>query len=593
LPKNDANSFYFLNNVISRASLSNSQIKMGKFFFIIFINCLFTKFSYANPAFKHGFSIFGELKYKQNFMHFDYVDKNAQKKGEIKFGVEGTFNSLNPFILKGISVGGIDFLYDSLAEKSDDEIGSFYGLIAKEINLDETSIAFKLRKDARWHDGKKITADDVVFTFYKLVEEGHPAYKIAYYGVKNIVKKNPYEVKFEFNDNKNKDLPALIAQMKILPKHYYKKVKFNETSLEPPVGSGPYKIKEVSVGKRIIYERVRDYWAQDIPINKGRYNFSNIYYEYYKDNNVLIEGFKAGKYDFREENVARNWANAYNIKKVESGEIIKKTIPHSLMVGMQAFVLNLRKEKFQDIALRKALTYGFDFEWLNDHIFYGAYKRTNSYFQNSEFSYKNFSLPRSSGDGFNHDNMLEARKILLASGYKFHHDLLLDKKTNKPIEVEFLIDSKAFEMVISPFIKNLRKIGILAKSRFIEENQYAARVRNFDFDVIVSGFSNSQIPGNELMRYWHSSYKNIVGGQNLSGLNDNVVDKLVEEISMSKNKNKIKNLCKKLDKVMLENYYVIPQWHNNTYRILYRDIFKMPKIQPKYSLGIDTWFAKN
>lgn len=571
--------------------------------FLTILSLLFFSLSNSTKAddgFKHGISVFGNLKYPPNFKHFDYASPAAPKRGEIKLGAEGSFNSLNPFILKGLAASNIDAIYDSLTEGADDEISSRYGLLAESMKLsaDKFSLTFKLRKNAYWHDGKKITADDVVFTFYKLIDEGHPSYKIAYSQVKSVIKINDYEVKFIFKINQNRELPLLVASMKILPKHYYENRQFNQTTLEPPLGSGPYRIKEVDQGKKIVFELVENYWAKDLPVNKGRYNFTKISYDYYRDSNVLIEAFKAGKFDLRQENISRNWHNSYNIEKVRNGEIIKKEIVNDRPVSLQTFVLNLRREKFRDVNFRKALTYAFDFEWLRDHIFYGAYKRTESYFANSKFSYNAqkiypFTLPKSDGTGFGRDNLIIAKKILEDAGYKILQGKLIDPKSQKPVIIEFIIDSKTFEMVVAPFIKNLRKLGIEAKVRFVEENQYAARVRNFDFDVIVAVFGQSLIPGNELITYWHSSQKNIIGSQNLAGLDDKLVDELVEKISRAQSEQESIVLCQKLDLHMLENYYTIPQWHNNTYRVLYRNIFAMPQQQPKYSLAVDSWWINN
>lgn len=548
----------------------------------------------AAEDFQPGISTFGDLKYPKNFQHFDYVNPDAPKSGEVKFGVEGGFNNLNQFILKGVSAAGLSYLYDSLMEGADDEISARYGLVAEGVKLaaDKSWIEFKLRKIARFHDGSAITADDVVFTFNALLKDGHPSYKMAFRDVKEVKKINSHLVRFYFKNNHNRDLPVLVASLPILPKKYYENADFSKTTLTPPLGSGPYEIAEVKPNRSITYERVKNYWAKDLPVNRGRYNFDKITFDYYRDNNVLVEAFKAQKYDFRQENISRNWFNSYKIDAVKNGEIIKKEIAHGLPSPMQTFVLNLRHEKFQSLALRKAMTYAFDFEWLRDHIFYGAYKRTESYFANSEFGYKNFSLPRSNGDGFNRENLLQAKKILDEAGYKISSGKLVDPKNGEKISVEFLIDSPTFEMVVAPFVKNLRKLGIEAKTRFVEENQYQTRVNNFDFDVIVGMFGQALIPGDELFSYWHSSQINIKGGRNLSGLNDKIVDALVEKISRAKNKSELKILCQKLDQRLLENYYTVPQWHNDTYRILYRDIFQFPKIQPKYSLATDTWWLK-
>ena len=566
-----------------------------KFFLRIFFLVFFlAQKTFADDQFRHGISTFGDLKYPKNFTHFDYVNENAPKGGNVKFGAEGGFNNLNQFILKGIAPSGLAYLYDSLMEGSDDEISARYGLVAESVKLakDKMSIQFRLRKNARFHDDFPITADDVIFTFNKLISDGHPTYKMAFRDVKEFKKINDYEVRFYFKNNHNRELPILVSSLPVLPKHYYEKVDFSKTTLTPPLGSGPYKVKEIQANRSIVFERVKNYWAKDLAVNRGRYNFDKITFDFYRDVNVLVEAFKSQKYDLRQENVARNWANSYNIEAIKNGEIIKKEITHQLPAPMQTFAINLRREKFQNRALRQAFTYAFDFEWLRDHIFYGAYKRTESYFANSDFAFKDFHLPKSSGDGFNRENLLQAKKILDEAGYKIIDGILRDPKTGEKISIEFLIDSESFEMIVAPFVKNLRKLGIDAKMRFVEENQYQTRVNNFDFDVIVAVFGQSLFPGDELFSYFHSSQKNIKGSRNLSGLDDKIIDELVEKITRAKSKEELKNLCQKLDQRMLENYYTTPQWHNNTYRILYRDIFAMPKVSAKYSLALDSWWIK-
>ena len=342
-------------------------------------------------------------------------------------------------------------------EASDDEISARYGLIAEGIKFsaNKSELTFKLRQSARWHDGQPITADDVVFTFNKLITDGHPTYKMAFREVEKVVKIIQSEVKFIFKSNYSRDLPVMVASLQILPQHYYSKVDFSKTTMVPPLGSGPYKIAAIDAGKSITFERDPNYWAKNLPVNRGRYNFDKITYDYYRDNNVLIEAFKAGKYDLRQENVARNWANSYNIDAVKNGKIIKKEIINKLPAPAQTFVLNLRRDKFKRLELRKALNYAFDFEWLKDHIFYGAYKRTESYFPNSIFGYKKFNLPKSNGDGFNRTNLIQAKNLLSAAGYKVIDGKLIDPATGEQLTIEFLIDSNAFQMIISPFVKNL------------------------------------------------------------------------------------------------------------------------------------------
>ncbi len=555
--------------------------KLGIFFLLIFASK-----SYC-ADFSYVLSLFEKPKYPANFSHFDYVNPTAKQGGTIRFASEGGFNSLNPFLLKGTSAEGLSYLYDTLTEASEDELGVRYGLVAKEMKLEPNSLEFKLNKKAYFHDQQPITADDVLFTFQTLLTHGHPAYQMQLKQIKNVNIINKHHIKFEFQTNHHRDLALFVASLPVLPKHYYQQHDFSQTTLQPLVGSGPYKIKEIKPNYHIIYEKNKNYWAKNLPVNKGKYNFDVIWFDYYRDNNVLIEAFKAQKYDFRQENIARNWAKAYNFQE-NSNNIIKTEITHSLPAPMQAFVFNLRKPKFQDIALRKALNYAFDFLWLQQHIFYGSYQKTTSFFANSNFGYQNFFLPTGSKDGFNRQNLLLAQQILENAGYKVLDNQLFDQN-QQPVSIEFLIDSKAFEMVVASFAHNLKKLGIQTKIKFAEENQYQQMLNNFNFDIVVGVFPQNTLPGAELYSYFHSSQSNIKGGRNLLGLQDKKIDNLVEKIAVATNKNHIQQLCQQLDKYLLENYFVVPHWHNNTYRILYRNIFSMPKNKPKYSLGLDTW----
>ncbi len=561
-----------------------------KILFCLVFTLISPNYSVANDYFKHGISIFGDLKYKKDFQHFDYVNLHAKKRGSVKLASSGTFNSLNPFILKGIAPAGIDYIYDTLMVSSDDEISSMYPLVAKGVRVSPLKVTFILNDKARFSDGKQITADDVIFSFNILKQKGHPSYKIIYRDIIEAKKINKYKVQFILENNKNRKLPLMLASLTVLPKHYYKNREFDKTTLDVPIGSGPYIIESVDSGKSITYRRNKKYWARNLPVNRGKYNFDKIQYDYYLDEKIMIEAFKAGNFDIRQENTARNWANSYNIDKVRAGQIIKRKIRHSNPSSMQTFVFNLRKQKFQDKNLRKALTYAFNFDWLKKHIFYGSYTRINSYFANSEFAYDNFSLPEFDEDGFGRKNLIKAKKILDDAGYKVVDGELISPITKKPVEIEFLLISKAFEMVVAPFIDNLRKLGIKAKMKLVEENQYLLKLRNFDYDMIVAVFPASLIPGDNLFRFWHSSQGSIKGSQNYSGLKDKQIDRLLEKIVKAKNKHQLILLCKKLDKIMLQNYYTIPQWYSNNYRVLYQNKFAMPKIQSKYSLGFDTWW---
>ncbi|MFT7087209.1 MAG: microcin C transport system substrate-binding protein [Rickettsiales bacterium] len=573
----------------------------------------------SNSNFRHGISIFGDLKYSENFSHFDYVNPDAPKGGGIKYGAEGTFNNLNPFILKGISAAGMEMNFDSLMEGSADEISSKYGLVAKSVKIssDKKILTFKLRKIARFHDGSKVTADDVVFSFKILKEKGHPSFLMMYRDVLKVEKISNYEVKFILKNGDNRELPLSIASMPIFSEKYFSDKDFSKTTLEAPLGSGPYRVLNVDAGKSIIFERVKNYWAKDLGINRGRYNFDKITYDYYRDNNVLVESFKAGSYDFRQENIARNWANAYNIDKVKNGEIVKKQIKHNLPSPMQAFVFNLRKDKFKNSLVRKAIALSFDFEWVKEKIFYDSYDRTNSFFENSEFGSsglpnsvelkilnkfkdkipesvfnKEFKLPKNDGSGFSRNSLIEARDLLEEAGYFVIDQKLIDPNTGSQFELEFLINSKAFQMVITPMIKNLAVLGIKSKVRLVDENQYQNRLKNYDYDIVVNVFGSGMVPGDEQFSYWHSSQKDIIGGYNLAGVSNDAVDYLVERISKIQTKKELKILTKCLDRILLNEFYVIPQWRSGYHRILYQNKFEMPKNTPPYSLSLDSWWIK-
>lgn len=570
----------------------------------------------------------GAPKYKTGFKNFDYVNPNAPKGGEIKLGTSGTFDSLNPFIIKGVPAAGAGSIYDTLLKGSSDEIFSRYGLLAKtiKVSIDKYKVRFVLRPEAKWHDGKKITADDVVWTFDTLMKHGSPSFQNFYRDVKQVKTISENEVEFEFKVNNNRELPIIVGEFSILPKHYWEKQiasgkKFEATTLEPPLGSGAYKIDKVDAGKSISYKRVENYWAKDLAINVGQNNFDKITYDYYRDETVLVEAFKAGQYDFRQENVAKNWANAYNIDAVKTGKIIKEEIKHNLPTGMQAFLLNLRRNKFADINVRKALTLAFDFEWANKNLFFGSYNRTESYFANSIYAangkisntelkileqFKNkipteiynnitnseFKLPTTDASGYPKDNLIKARDLLEIAGWKVNDEGQLKNAKNEDFKIEFMINSPAMQRVIIPYTKNLDKLGIKSSIRMVDPSQYEQRVRTYNFDVIVHVFGSGLVPGNELNAYWNSATADAEGGANLAGVKNEVVNKLVEIIINAKSTDELITACKALDRVLLWNYYMIPQFSLGKFRILSWDKFGKPKTRPTYDLGTDTWWIK-
>ena len=574
----------------------------------------------AKTNISHAIAMHGDPKYDQNFISVEYVSNNAEKGGNIVRSAIGTYDTFNPFTLKGTSAAGIGLLYESLTVGSSDEAFTEYGLLAKSIEWpdDRSWVTFTLRDEAKWHDGKKITSDDVVWTFNTLMEKGHPFYKYYYGDVSEVIKITENKVKFEFSTNTNKELVLIVGQLPVLPKHYWENKDFEETTLDVPIGSGPYKVKSFDAGRSITYELDMDYWGFEnniVPIKVGKDNMGSIRYDYYKDRGVEREAFKSGEIDFFSENTSKEWATGYDIDAVTEGLIKKELIPHENPQGMQAFAFNTRKDIFADKRVRKALSFAFDFEWTNKNLFYGAYKRTDSFFENSELAssglpsqaelaYLNpyidqlpkeifneeYSNPKTDGSGFIRNELQEATKLLQEAGWKLR-DGKLENSNGEPFEFEILLVSPAFERIVLPFIDNLEKLGINASLRTIDSSQYQKRIESFDFDMVVFTFSQSLSPGNEQRNFWSSGAADTNGSRNIIGIKNNVIDLLIENLINAKDREDLITISRALDRVLLWNYYVIPQWHISAYRVLYWDMFDQPKQKPKYSLGFDTWWV--
>ena len=599
----------------------NKTSKRSKIFLLIIISLLiiFPFNLFAQQIYKaHGIALRSKLKYGFGFKHFEYVNPNAPKGGEVKLSAIGTFDSLNPFILKGVSAAGIGLIFDTLTTSSSDEPFSEYGLLAKtiEVPADNAWVAYTLRPEARWHDGYPITVDDVIFTFNLLMKDGHPFYRSYYHDVIKAEKIGKNKVRFVFKKGDNPELPLIVGQLPVLSKRYYQKHQFNKTTLEPPMGSGPYKIIDVKPGRSITYKLVDNYWGKDIPVNKGRYNFGIIKYEYYRDPTVALEAFKSGEYDFRIENVSKTWATAYKGPAFDQGKIIKEELPNNNPVGMQAFVYNTRRDIFKDRKVREALAYAFDFEWTNKTLFYSAYKRTRSFFENSELASKGlpgvdelkllnpyrdklpkeiftkeYNPPKTDGSGNIRPNLRKALRLLNESGWVLKEGKLINRNTGKQFEFELLLVQPTFERIALPFKKNLNRLGIKMNIRLVDSSQYVNRLNNFNFDMIVYTFRQSLSPGNEQRDFWSSSAADTPGSSNLAGIKNPVVDALIEKIISAPDRESLVAACKALDRVLLWGFYVIPQWHINVYRIAYWNKFSRPKIKPKYGLGfLDTWW---
>lgn len=583
--------------------------------------CLAAWSHLAAAAPSHGITPFGELKYKAGFKHFDYVNPNAPKGGTLKLADSGAFDNLNAFILKGIPAPGIAAIYDSLMVPSLDEPQAFYGSIASKIDVapDRSYADFWLRPQARWHDGKPITADDVVFTLNILKTKGHPSYRVMYEPIQNAEKLGLYHVRFHFSDPTNRELPILAASMLVLPKHYYDTHEFEKTTLTPPLGSGPYKIKSLNQGRSITYERVKDYWGATLPAHVGQHNFDIVHYDIYRDETVGVEAIKSGHYDFREEYIARNWATAYNIDAVKEGRLIKKNVKHTIPRGMQAFLFNVRQNKFSDVRVREAIGLSMDYEWMNQTLFYGAYTRTNSYFQNTRFMasglpgkdelallepYRDalppalftqaFNVPTTDGSGYARDNLLKAQALLDEAGWVMKDGKRVNAQTGEPLTVEFMMRQRTFEKVIGSMRANLKRLGIDSGFRFVDDSQYQKRIDDRDFDIISIWWNMGIVfPGNEQVSYWHSAQADVVGGNNYSGLKSPVVDALLAKLTQAQTLEQLTAAARALDRVLLWGHYVIPHWSLDTWRLLYWNKFGIPAITPTYGFAMDSWWSKD
>jgi microcin C transport system substrate-binding protein len=579
--------------------------------------CLLSSTVLAAPS--HCLTLYGECKYKEGFKNFDYVNPDAPKGGAVKLAETGTFDNLNPYILKGVKAPGINAIFNSLMAASQDEPQTMYGLIASSVDVapDYSSAEFTIRKEAKFHDGSPITPDDVVFSLNTLKDRGDPTYKMFYASIVKVEKTAPDKVKFTFDNSKNRELPLIAAAIPILSKAYYSKVDFEKTTLESPLGSGPYIVESVEPGKNITYKRVDNYWAKDLPVNKGQYNFDTIRYDMYRDENVTLEALKSGNYDFRREYIARNWATAYDVPAVKSGRIIKREIPDNNPQGMQAFVFNTRKAKFADRRVREAIGLTLDYEWINKTIFYGAYTRNKSFFENTDFESKGvpegkelalltpfkeelppalftspFANPVTDGSGNPRENLMKAQKLLEQAGFKVENGKLVDAK-GEQLSLEFMLRQPTMERVAAPMRKNLERLGISSSIRMVDDAQYQKRTDDGDFDMISIWINrNVFFPGNEQMALWHSSQADIKGSNNLAGLKSKAVDGVLSSLVKAEDKDSLITAGRALDRILLWEYVVIPHWHSGSYRVAYWDKFGMPETPPKYDIGFHTWWMK-
>ncbi len=554
-------------------------------------------------------------KYTTTFPYFDYVNPTAPKGGTLRLAVDGTYDSFNPFIPKGnaASTGSVE----TLLVNSADEPFTAYGLVAKTMEwpADRSWVIFNLRPEARWHDGTPVTADDVVWSFETLVEKGMPFYRYYYSAIDSAEALNTHRVRFNFKESGNQELPLITGQLPVLPKHYWASRDFSATTLDPPLGSGPYRIQKFEAGRYIVQERVTDYWGANLPVRRGMNNFDIIRTEYFRDATPIRLALKAGDIDFRLENQSKAWADDYNVAVVDKGLLNKEMVPHRQPTGMQAFVMNTRRTLFQDPRVRQALGYAFDFEWSNRTLFNGQYTRTTSYFSNSELAssglpegselallehYRGripdtvfnqaFKIPVTDGSGRPRENLRKATALLKSAGWSVRDLKLINEATGVPFRFEVLLSSKAFERIVLPYTQNLKLLGIEAKIRLVDRTQYMERYRQKDFDMLVAVWGQSETPGNEQREYWGSDAADSVGSRNLAGIKDPVVDELIELLVKSDSREQLNVRTRALDRVLLWGHYVVPHWHIRADRVLYWDKFSRPATPVRSGVMRSRWW---
>ncbi len=571
----------------------------------------------TEPTWRHALSLFGEVKYPADFKRFDYVNPDAPKGGTVRQISVGTFDNFNLAVagVKGSLAGAVGLIYESLMTASLDEVSTEYGALAELVSHpdDFSFVVYRLRAEAKWHDGKPVTPEDVIFSLDSF-KQHHPQYSAYYRHVVKAEKTGERDIKFTFDAPGNRELPQIVGQLTILPKHWWegtdsegRKRDISATTLEKPLGSGPYRIKEFAAGRTVTLERVKEYWGRDLGFAVGRNNFDELRYEYFRDGSVALEAFKGDQVDWRTENSAKNWATAYDFPAVNDKRVVLEEFPNRSSGIMQAFAMNIRREQFRDQRVRRALNFAFDFEEMNKQIFYGQYKRISSYFDGTELACSGlpegkeleiletvraevppevFTKPYTNPVGGNpeavRENLREAMKLLKEAGYEVRDRKLTDSKTGKPFALELLNGDASFERVMLFFKPSLERLGITVSVRTIDPTQYENRLRSWDFDIVVSSWPESLSPGNEQREFWGSQAADMAGSRNVIGIKNPAVDKLIDRVIFTKDRADLVAATKALDRVLLWNNYVVPQWNYPKVRTARWDRFGRPSELPKY-----------
>jgi len=579
-------------------------------------------------SWRHALSLFGDIKYPADFKRFDYVNPDAPKGGVVRQIVIGTFDNFNMAIMnvKGALAAPVPLIYDTLTTSSSDEVSTGYGLLAEAVSHpdDFSFVVYRLRPQAKWHDGQPVTAEDVIYSL-EVLKKNDPFYSAYYRHVVGAEKIGPRDIKFTFDAPGNRELPHIVGQLVVLPKHWWegtdaqgRKRDITATTLEIPLGSGAYKIKQFVANRTVVLERVKDYWAHDLNVNVGRFNFDELRYEFFRDATVAIEAFKADQIDWRTENSAKSWATAYDFPAVTEKRVILEEFPNRSMGIMQAFAPNLRRAKFADPRVRRALNYAFDFEEMNKQLFYGQYKRISSFFDGAEelmatglpegteleilgsvraevppevFT-KAYTNPVGGNPEAVRENLREAMRLFKEAGYEVRDRKLIDVKTGTPFALELLTQDPSFERVMLFYKPSLERLGVAVNVRTVDPIQYENRLRDWDFDIVTSSWGESLSPGNEQREFWGSEAADRSGSRNIVGIKNPAIDKLIDRVIFAKNRADLVAATRALDRVLLWNHYVVPQWNYPKVRTARWDRFGRPAELPKYGLSgfPDIWW---
>jgi microcin C transport system substrate-binding protein len=568
------------------------------------------------PVRTYGLALVGALKLPPDFTHFPYTNPDAPKGGEVATAAIGSFDSFNPFIVRGTPAAAALRVFESLMTRSDDEPEAAYAHIAStiEIPADHMGVAFEIRPEARFQDGSPITAEDVVWSFNTLRDKGRPFFRQYYADVTSVTAETPSRVVFRFANDKNRELAQILGEMPVLPKHWWEGRDFSAPLTDPPLGSGPYRIARFEMGRTVVLERVRNYWAANLPTAKGLANFDTIRTEYYRDPTVALEAFKAGQVDWRRENNAKNWATAYDFPAVDKGLVKKESIAMDLPTGMQGFAMNTRRPIFANRLVREAMEQVFDFEWMNHNLFFDTYKRTTSYFSNSDFASsglpkgdelallekyrtkippevftKPFTLPVTDGSGNNREGLRRALALLKQAGWESREGKLVNA-AGQPFSFQILLSQPAFERVALPYVQSLKRLGMDVAVRTVDPSQYQQRMDSFDYDMTDTIIPQSGSPGNEQNDFWSCAAAKAEGSMNIMGVCDPVVDALVQELLRTTDYQRQIVVVRALDRVLLAGHYLVPHWHSETYNVAYWNRFGRPKAPVRAGVVFDAWW---